>query len=245
MTFAHCHVKTVLTLVLMMTALGLKLPMRVAESALSTTEAKPAILKRSPKTTSGSPIHIVERDGALLIDRTFLPYQTVIKKVRYGSVGRPKLLQVGRKGERVRCYVVLDGVAGPESRTLVSEYTIPAQNAVMLTGERGATQLASRGSFVRKRTLTMTATAYDPGPRSCGPRATGRTAIGMRAGYGVVAVDPRTIPLRSKLYIEGYGYAVAGDTGGAIKGKRIDLGHNSYREALRFGRKKVRVHVLK
>ena len=46
----------------------------------------------------------------------------------------------------------------------------------------------------------------------------------MRAGYGVVAVDPRVIHLGSKLYIEGYGYAIAGDTGGAVKGYIIDLG---------------------
>jgi 3D (Asp-Asp-Asp) domain-containing protein len=67
----------------------------------------------------------------------------------------------------------------------------------------------------------------------------------MRAGYGVVAVDPRHIPLGSRLYIEGYGFAIAGDTGGAIKGHRIDLGYGNYRAARSFGRKKVTVHVLK
>ena len=50
------------------------------------------------------------------------------------------------------------------------------------------------------------------------------TATGMRQSYGVVAVDPKVIPLFSKLYIPGYGIAVAGDVGGAIKGRRIDLG---------------------
>jgi len=66
----------------------------------------------------------------------------------------------------------------------------------------------------------------------------------MRAGKGVVAVDPRVIRLGSRLYVEGYGFAVAGDTGGSIKGKRIDLGQNTYRHAKQFGRRKVVVHVI-
>jgi 3D (Asp-Asp-Asp) domain-containing protein len=66
----------------------------------------------------------------------------------------------------------------------------------------------------------------------------------MRATYGLVAVDPRVIPLGTHLYVEGYGFALAADTGGAIKGNRIDLCYDSVAFANRFGRKKVRVHVL-
>ncbi len=62
--------------------------------------------------------------------------------------------------------------------------------------------------------------------------------------HGVVAVDPRVIPLGSHLYIPGYGRAVAGDTGGAIIGHRIDLAFNSYGDAIRFGRRPVKVYVL-
>jgi len=92
--------------------------------------------------------------------------------------------------------------------------------------------------------LWMLGTAYDPGPISCGASADGITAAGLKAGRGVVAVDPRVIELGSRLYIEGYGPAVAGDVGGAIKGRRIDLGHDTYEEALAFGRRMVRVHIL-
>ena len=59
-----------------------------------------------------------------------------------------------------------------------------------------------------------------------------------------MAVDPKVIALGAKLYIEGYGYAIAGDRGRAIKGNRIDLGFATVREALNFGRKSVIVHVL-
>lgn len=72
----------------------------------------------------------------------------------------------------------------------------------------------------------------------------GITASGMRAGYGVVAVDPRVIPLGTRLYVEGYGYCIAADTGGAIKGNKIDLCFNSYSEAVNYGRKNVTVYIL-
>jgi 3D (Asp-Asp-Asp) domain-containing protein len=99
-----------------------------------------------------------------------------------------------------------------------------------------------------RRVLTMDATAYDPGPIRTGKRpgdpGYGITASGMRAAYGVVAVDPRVIPMFTRLYIPGYGYAVAGDTGGAIRGHRIDLFFPTYGEALRFGRRGITVYVL-
>ncbi|MBI4733746.1 MAG: 3D domain-containing protein [Rubrobacteridae bacterium] len=66
----------------------------------------------------------------------------------------------------------------------------------------------------------------------------------MRAQKGVVAVDPRVIPLGTRLYIEGYGEAIAADTGGAIKGNRIDLCYNTPGECFKFGRQTVKVHVL-
>jgi 3D (Asp-Asp-Asp) domain-containing protein len=105
-------------------------------------------------------------------------------------------------------------------------------------------QLASRGYYAGRRVFRMVATAYDPGPGSCGPAASGKTAIGLRAGHGVVAVDPRMIPMKTRIYVEGYGYAVAGDIGSAIKGNRIDLGFRSRGQALSFGRRPVTVRVV-
>ena len=72
----------------------------------------------------------------------------------------------------------------------------------------------------------------------------------MKVRYGVVAVDPRVIPLGSRLYIEAengtwiYGTAVAADTGGAIKGNKIDLYVESYSDAINFGRRKAKVYIL-
>ena len=76
--------------------------------------------------------------------------------------------------------------------------------------------------------ISMVATAYTADCSGC----SGVTKSGQRAGHGIVAVDPRVIPLGSQLYIPGYGHAVAGDTGGAIHGNRIDLGFNQRRRCL-------------
>jgi 3D (Asp-Asp-Asp) domain-containing protein len=86
-----------------------------------------------------------------------------------------------------------------------------------------------------ERVLIMEATAY------C---YTGfKTKTGTWPQRGTVAVDPKVIPLGTRLDIEGYGSGVAEDTGGMIKGNRIDVYLNSEREALNWGRRWVRVEV--
>ncbi|MEI7904810.1 MAG: 3D domain-containing protein [Candidatus Firestonebacteria bacterium] len=95
------------------------------------------------------------------------------------------------------------------------------------------------------KVYTMKATGYYPGPEDCGIYADGLTANGMKAGYGVVAVDPKTIPLGTKLYIPTYGYAIAADTGGAINGQRIDLCFNTYKESSTYTPRWLKVYVIK
>lgn len=99
-----------------------------------------------------------------------------------------------------------------------------------------------------RRVLMMETTAYEAGPASTGKRpgdpGYGVTASGMRAAYGVVAVDPRVIPFYTRLYIPGYGFAIAADTGSAILGNRVDLFFNTYGEAVQWGRKVLPVYIV-
>lgn len=88
----------------------------------------------------------------------------------------------------------------------------------------------------------MVATAYYSG--GGGLSGNGITAIGLRAKKGIVAVDPRVIPLGTKLYIPGYGEALAADTGGWVKGNRIDLVFESLEECYRFGRRRLKVYLV-
>ena len=89
--------------------------------------------------------------------------------------------------------------------------------------------------------LGMEATAYLPSDGN----GEGITAMGIPATYGIVAVDPAIIPLGSRVYIPGYGEALAADTGGAIYGYKIDLCMENYYQAMDFGRRNVTVFVLK
>ncbi|MGG1321874.1 LysM peptidoglycan-binding domain-containing protein [Priestia megaterium] len=92
--------------------------------------------------------------------------------------------------------------------------------------------------------ITVEATAYTAYCAGCsGITATG---IDLRSNPNrkVIAVDPRVIPLGSRVYVEGYGEAIAGDTGGAIKGTRVDLFMASQSSALNWGRKTVKLQIL-
>ncbi len=133
-------------------------------------------------------------------------------------------------------------------RVLKSERVItPAVDEVVSVGtKRGPRLLSARGSREvppppkEGRRLRVTATAYAPGVDG----VDNWTATGRRAGYGIIAVDPRVIPLGTRIYVPGYGYGVAADTGGAIKGNRIDLCYDTGTEAINWGRRSVTITIL-
>lgn len=101
------------------------------------------------------------------------------------------------------------------------------------------------------RTLTVISTAYCSCKLCCGKSpshpAYGITASGKKASWGTVAVDPKVIPIGSKLRIEGFGNMIfrAEDTGGAIKDNKIDLWYESHFRAKTFGKKKLIVTIIK
>lgn len=152
-----------------------------------------------------------------------------IREVRYSVARTPD-----RRATR-RTLLLARVLRAPQARIVaegVGEYAALAHFAER--GIAGTLRLASSA-------LSMVATAYTA---SCGG-CTGTTASGRPAGHGVVAVDPAVIPLGTHMYIPGYGHAVAGDTGGAIRGNRIDLGFNSNAAANEFGRRPITVYLIK
>ncbi len=112
----------------------------------------------------------------------------------------------------------------------------------------GTIDIYDKGKYTITKTINMNSTAYTAGYESTGKNpgdpAYGITASGMKAQVGVVAVDPSVIPLGTELYIEGYGYAIAGDTGGAIKGNKVDVFIEDLSNAQTWGRRYVDVHIL-
>jgi 3D (Asp-Asp-Asp) domain-containing protein len=163
--------------------------------------------------------------------------------------GSSQTLAKGAAGERSVTIRFTRSQDGPIAHRIVASHVIRApHNRVVAAGAdeyqalaRFAAHGAERSALLARSAMQMVATAYTAGCAGC----SGMTAIGRPAGRGIVAVDPRVIPLGTRLYIPGYGMAVAGDTGGAIHGLRIDLGFNSQREAMLFGRRQVTVYRLK
>jgi len=192
-----------------------------------------------------------QRDGLLTwerAERRRTEPQTVHRLTPALLPGTSKVVAHGAPGlvEIDARYSQRDG--GPVHRTILWSRVIePARPRVVADGI-GYSPLAAfeahgiaHMAFLARDAMLMVATAYTA---SCGG-CDGMTAIGRRAGHGIVAVDPRVIPLGTHLYIPGYGPAIAGDTGGAIVGRRIDLGFDTIRDAMLFGRRDVKVYRLK
>ncbi len=137
----------------------------------------------------------------------------------------------------------------PDGIPLHAIPTIAQSNTVTVID--GNTAITASGTFTFSKRIPCTATAYDDSAQSQGKWA-GQTATGRKPAYGVIAVDPKVIPLNSKLYIESadggqswvYGFAVAGDTGGAIKGNKVDLFYNTREQCYNFGRRDCIVYIL-
>ena len=162
--------------------------------------------------------------------------------------GNEKVITAGKNGKVERSYEVVKENGQVKSKTLVGEKVIAEPvNKVVAVGTKVVTASVSRNNSSAPSGGTefyVTATAYTPYCAGCsGVTATG---INLKANPGMklIAVDPSIIPLGSKVWVEGYGYAIAGDTGGSIKGNKIDVLFSSKAEAYSWGRKKVRIKVL-
>ena len=151
--------------------------------------------------------------------------------------GRLVKAQDGREGVLKRTFRITYKDGKPVDKELLKEERTDPEPTLFLMSRAG--WQTSRSGFGRGKVLTMVATGYHTMVTG-----TGRTRMGLRADYGHVAVDPRVIPLGSLVYVEGYGMAIASDTGSAIKGNRIDLCFPDYRTAARYGHKRLKVHVF-
>lgn len=190
-------------------------------------------------------VELIKIRTEVVTAQVVIPYQTERRETATLELGLEKDIQKGANGLKEVQYRNIYENDKLVKREVLSE-TVLREPVTRLVAVGTAGTVTTRGGEVIrfKKALYMTATGYTAGPESTGKYATGYTYLGMKAGYGVVAVDPRVIPLRSRLYIEGYGFAVAGDIGGAIKGNRIDLCFDTVAEANRWGVRKVKVYII-
>lgn len=189
---------------------------------------------------AGMIVRVIRVEHRVVAERHVIPYGVVRSDDPLAPRGRITVMQPGRAGLKELLYKLTVADGRVVERVQVGGRTVrTALDRVVRVGT--FVRIASRGPFTGREYMDMIATGYSP---FCCPGVDHITSTGMRAGYGVVAVDPTVIPLGSRLYVEGYGPAVAGDVGGAIKGLRIDLGFDTTRDALRWGRRSVRVFIL-
>jgi len=142
----------------------------------------------------------------------------------------------GNDGEQELIYQVTL-VDGKEAERILLEKNILLQ-AVDREIAVGISDRITIGSISRgyRKSMTMTATAYTH---------TGNpTFTGVMPQRGTIAVDPNVIPLGQEVYVVGYGYAIAQDTGGAIRGNKIDVFKDTRDEAINWGRRTVKVYIL-
>lgn len=194
----------------------------------------PAILGDSTSPTEilpvSQPVTTESRFSEKLEEQT----EVIEKKTNYQDdpeteAGEEKVLEEGSNGKKTKIIKITFYESKEYSREIVSVDIIPAIDKKILRGTKIIWKIlqTADGEISYWKKMRVYATHYDSRCPGCNEW----TAIGMRAGKGVIAVDPAVIKLRSKVYIPGYGMAIAGDTGGAIKGNIIDLGFDDARTA--------------
>lgn len=160
--------------------------------------------------------------------------------VQYGSPG---------KFEFLYRQVYVGGVLYSSTRTkfTILAKPIPARTYVG-TAQLGELADTYAPEFTYARRVRMEATAYTAAfcctGRRPGDAAYRMTASGRMVEHGIVAVDRSLIPFGTRLYVEGYGFAIAADSGGAIRGYKIDLFMESLQDARQFGRRHIYVWIL-
>ncbi|MEG2221535.1 MAG: 3D domain-containing protein [Oscillospiraceae bacterium] len=246
-------------------------------SMTTRSETISALLNRAQIKPAPLDMIAVDLDAPILTitvasDITF--YEQMTEPVAFETVRVPnpalakgveQVTQTGKDGVQSCTYEVIYAGGAQVSRQLVEKGDSTAlpqiveygtQTAAITPNDRisditadgnggGYLTFASGGSLRYSKVISGKATAYTAGHGGVGTR----TATGTRVRRGTVAVDPKVIPLGTKLYIVAgdsvvYGTAVAEDTGGAIRGNKLDLYYDTYQECINFGRRSCTVYVL-
>lgn len=151
-----------------------------------------------------------------------LEKKTIYKDDPETEAGTETVLDEGKNGKKITTYEITYYEGEEYERKISKVETTDPVDKVISRGTKivWRTLDTPEGQIKYWKKMRVYATHYDS---KC-PGCNDWTAIGLRAGKGVVAVDPSVIKMRSQMYVPGYGKAIAGDTGGAIKGNIIDLG---------------------
>jgi uncharacterized protein YabE (DUF348 family) len=178
-------------------------------------------------------IRIVRVLDTVEVERNMIPYESVMAPDDELELDRQRLAQPGSDGELRRRFAVVYEDGTEASRRLVDEWVAadPVTRVVSYGRKIVSRSLETPdGTISYWRKIEMYATAYSAATSGT-PRSAawyGRTRIGLQLTKGLVAVDPNVVPLGARLYVPGYGEALAADTGGGVRGRMIDLGYDDW-----------------
>lgn len=190
------------------------------------------VVKRNDNSLDKGKEEIVSEGEPGLVEKH---YEVVLENGE--EVSRKLIKEEVKKESKERVVAVGSKVDQPSAST-ASSSNLSANEAKVETVSRS-------GSEEKGKTLYMKATAYNWDCSSCDGRGLTATGYNLKNNpNGVVAVDPSVIPLGTKVWVEGYGYAVARDTGGNIKGNKIDLHMPTKQKAASYGTKTVKVKII-
>jgi uncharacterized protein YabE (DUF348 family) len=192
--------------------------------------------------TPGMTINILSQDSQVHTAIKEVPYKVQMKNNDNLPRGRRNVVSPGKNGQAKVTYRVVNVGSRQFNREVCQEVITPAVAEIVEVGTGANVNMlqTSRGFVRYKNVRQMEATAYTLAEGN----GDGVTSIGIVPYHGIIAVDPSEIPYGTKVYIPGYGFAMAGDCGGAINGNRIDLFMESYNDAIQWGRRTVDMYIL-
>jgi len=159
--------------------------------------------------------------------------------------GTEKVIQEGIEGKKKKVFAVIKEDGNEVLRNLQKEEIVQEEkNRIVAVGTKEEESILGDVGGAVANEFYVEATAYSPYCGGCQGVSAGGYNYRENPNMKLIAVDPRIIPLGTKVWVEGYGHAVAGDTGGAIKGNRIDVLMPTESQAEVWGRKRVKIKVL-
>lgn len=203
----------------------------------------------------GMKVKVIRVKESVVAEKSPVEFKTITRENDRLDKGVQQVIREGKVGTREKSFKIILEDGKEVARHLVKDTIIGNPLDAIVEIGTVISYKTSRGDMIRyNKVIDMSATAYtssyvDTG-KSPGDKGFGITCTGMKARRGVIAVDPSVIPLGTRVYVEtagriaDYGYAVAGDIGGAIKGNIIDLYYEDGSMVKNWGRRKVKVYIL-
>jgi uncharacterized protein YabE (DUF348 family) len=195
--------------------------------------------------TENGVVNIIRGEKVTDVVEEPIQFAVISKKDESLERGQERTLKDGLQGLVSKQYEVILENGKEISRKLISEQKVrDKQDKIVAVGTKELALQVSRGATETGVEYYVSTTAYTADCNGC----SGHTATGIdlrsNPNMKVIAVDPRIIPLGTKVFVEGYGYAVAADTGSAIKGYKVDVFFPTRSDAYRWGVRKVKIKIL-